>query len=52
MRNYNPNPAMALFLCAFLWSSGGILIKLTDWNALAIAGTRSLIGALTIMLVL
>lgn len=46
------NPSVVLFLCAVLWSSGGILIKLTDWNPLAIAGTRSLIGAITMMIVL
>lgn len=52
MHHYKLNPAVALFFCALLWSSGGILIKLTDWNVLAIAGIRSLLGALTIILVL
>jgi drug/metabolite transporter (DMT)-like permease len=33
-----------------LWSTGGILIKSVDWNPFAIAGVRSVIGALTIML--
>lgn len=46
------NPAFAIFLCALLWSTGGILIKLTNWDALSIAGTRSLIGAITMMVVL
>ena len=34
-----------LLLTAFLWSLGGILIKLVDWNAMAIAGARSAIAA-------
>ncbi len=51
--HYNkPNPSLALFLCAFLWSTGGILIKFTEWNAFAIAGGRSIIGAATMILVL
>ncbi len=52
MRYNRLNPSLALFLCAFLWSTSGILIKLTDWNALAISGTRSLIGALTMIIAL
>jgi drug/metabolite transporter (DMT)-like permease len=46
------NPALAIALCALLWSTGGILIKSVDWNPLAIAGVRSFIGAITIMLLL
>ncbi len=46
------NPAFAIFLCALLWSTGGILIKVTNWDALCIAGIRSLIGAITMMIVL
>lgn len=39
-----------LFLIAasVLWSTGGILIKLVDWNPIAIAGSRSLIAGLLI----
>jgi drug/metabolite transporter (DMT)-like permease len=36
----------AVFLCALLWSSGGLCIKLIDWHPIAIAGGRSLIAAL------
>ncbi len=46
------NPSLALFLCAILWSTSGILIKLTDWNAFAISGVRSFIGALTMIVAL
>jgi drug/metabolite transporter (DMT)-like permease len=35
----------AVFLCAVLWSSAGLFIKLIDWNPLVIAGGRSLIAA-------
>ncbi len=35
-----------LILTAILWSSGGLLIKLIQWNAPAIAATRSFIAAL------
>jgi len=37
-----------LIITALLWSSGGLLIKLVAWNAVAIAGTRSAIAALVI----
>lgn len=37
-----------LILAAFLWSIGGLLIKLVQWNPVAIAGTRSLIAAATL----
>jgi drug/metabolite transporter (DMT)-like permease len=35
----------AVFLCAVLWSSAGLFIKLIDWNPVIIAGGRSLIAA-------
>lgn len=40
-----------LFLigAAVLWSTGGILIKLVDWNPVAISGSRSLIAGLLIL---
>jgi drug/metabolite transporter (DMT)-like permease len=37
-------------LVAVLWSSGGVLIKLVSWNPLALAGIRSLIGAVFLLL--
>jgi drug/metabolite transporter (DMT)-like permease len=39
---------LLLVLVAVLWSSGGVLIKLVQWNAPAIAATRSVIAALFI----
>jgi drug/metabolite transporter (DMT)-like permease len=43
---------LALTACALLWSTGGLLIKIVDWNPFAIAGARSLIGGLLILAVL
>jgi drug/metabolite transporter (DMT)-like permease len=34
----------AVLLCAVLWSTGGLLIKLVDWHPVLIAGGRSLIA--------
>jgi drug/metabolite transporter (DMT)-like permease len=39
---------LSLIFCALLWSTGGILVKLVDWNPFAIAGMRSLIALITI----
>lgn len=41
-----------LVLVAVLWSIGGLFIKLIQWNAMAIAGMRSLIAAVIILVVL
>jgi drug/metabolite transporter (DMT)-like permease len=35
-----------ILIAAVLWSTGGLLIKLVDWNPMAIAGTRSGIAAM------
>ncbi|HEX7502046.1 MAG TPA: DMT family transporter [Acidobacteriota bacterium] len=37
---------------AFLWSIAGLFIKVIDWNPFAIAGARSLISSLVILLYL
>lgn len=43
----NKNKAIImLILAAVLWSTGGILIKLVEWNPVAIAGARSGISAI------
>jgi drug/metabolite transporter (DMT)-like permease len=41
-----------LFLSAFLWSTGGLLIKLVSWNPIAIAGFRSGIAALFMLVII
>lgn len=38
-----------LAVAAVLWSTGGVLIKLVDWDPLAIAGARSAIAALVLL---
>lgn len=42
--------SIALVSSAFFWSTGGIFIKLVDWNSLAIAGSRSLIASLILLI--
>ena len=42
---------LLLLATAILWSLGGLLIKWVDWNPVAIAGMRSLIGAAVIALI-
>lgn len=36
-------------IASILWSTGGLLIKLSDWNPIAISGSRSLISALIML---
>ena len=38
-----------MLICATLWSTAGILIKLIPWNAFVITGIRSLIAGLTVL---
>ncbi len=52
LSDITPKRNLALFflvLTAVLWSLGGLLIKLVDWNPIAIAGARSLIAAALIL---
>src|SRR5215470_17780434 len=44
--------AVLLVLCAVLWSTGGLLIKWIAWSAFAIAGVRSAIAAMVLLLAL
>ncbi|WP_461207167.1 DMT family transporter [Clostridium sp. DL1XJH146] len=41
-----------LLITAILWSSGGVLIKLVNWNSAAIAGSRSLFAAIFILFII
>jgi len=43
---------LAMMATAFLWSTAGLFIKIIDWNPLTIAGCRSLIASLVILLFL
>ncbi len=44
--------SLSLMACAALWSTAGFFIKTITWNPLAIAGLRSFIGGLVILLYL
>ena len=40
----------AIFLCAVLWSTSGLFIKLVDWHPVVIAGSRSLPAAVFLLI--
>jgi drug/metabolite transporter (DMT)-like permease len=42
----------AVAACALLWSTGGLFIKIVSWNPFAIAGIRSLVGGIVILVYL
>lgn len=42
----------AVALCALLWSTGGLFIKIVSWNPFALAGVRSLLGGICILIYL
>ncbi|NLX62010.1 MAG: DMT family transporter [Tissierellia bacterium] len=39
-------------IASILWSTGGLLIKLSNWNPVALSGARSLISALVMLIYL
>jgi len=43
---------IALIGSAFFWSIGGVIIKLVNWNSFAIAGSRSIIASIVILIYL
>jgi drug/metabolite transporter (DMT)-like permease len=44
--NQNTKGQLAIFVCAVLWSTAGLFIKLIDWHPMVISCVRSLIAAL------
>ncbi len=48
-RNENSYSILLLVMAAMMWSIGGLLIKLVDWNPLAIAGMRSAIASIVLL---
>ena len=52
MKRPKTSAMLAMVGCALLWSTAGILIKMVSWPALAIAGSRSFIGGILILLYL
>lgn len=52
MADVRGKAVLSLVIAAVMWSLGGLLIKLVDLNPLAIAGGRSMIAALVMLLYL
>lgn len=53
MENSNKGAGiLAMAATAFLWSIAGLFIKVIDWNPIAIAGMRSLIASIVILIYL
>lgn len=50
--NSETKAVVALAGSALLWSTGGVFIKLVDWNGFAIAGSRSLIASFVLLIYL
>lgn len=42
----------SLVLCSVLWSTAGFLVRMVSWDPFAIAGVRSLVGLLVMLVVL
>ncbi len=52
VRNRQGLAIAAVAACALLWSTGGLFIKIVSWNPFAIAGIRSLVGGVVILIYL
>lgn len=52
MNNDRKTALMYLVIASVLWSTGGLFIKLVDWNPIAIAGARSGIAAVVMLIYL
>jgi len=50
IKNSRIKGLLAAFIASVLWSTGGVLIKYVDWNPMALAGMRSLISSLVILM--
>jgi drug/metabolite transporter (DMT)-like permease len=50
--NSETKAVISLVGSALLWSTGGVFIKLVDWNGFAIAGSRSLIASFVLLIYL
>ena len=40
----------AILLCAILWSTSGLFIKLVDWNPMVISGSRSILATIVLLI--
>ena len=52
MKSERTRAIVLLVITAVLWSLGGVLIKSIQWNPVAIAGMRSAIAAITLLIVI
>ncbi|MDR3596072.1 EamA family transporter [Clostridium sp.] len=52
MEKHRKKAILYLVTASILWSIGGLFIKLVNWNPLAIAGVRSGIAAIVMLLYL
>lgn len=52
MEKHLKKAILYLITASILWSIGGLFIKLVDWNHMAIAGARSGIAAIVMLLYL
>ena len=50
MTGYKNKAVLEMLICALLWSTGCIIIKLIPWNPFAIAGVRSFFSAFTVLI--
>lgn len=48
--DHRPRAVLLLFVCAILWSSGGLLLKVVEWHPLAVAGGRGLIAGIFLLI--
>ncbi|MBD3181794.1 EamA family transporter [Candidatus Poribacteria bacterium] len=46
---FETKATIALACSALLWSTGGLFIKLVDWNSVSIAGSRSFIASFVLL---
>lgn len=47
--DHRPRAVLLLFVCAVLWSSGGLLLKVVEWHPLAVAGGRGLVAGIFLL---
>lgn len=47
--DHRARAVLLLFVCATLWSMGGLLLKVVDWHPLAVAGGRGLIAGVFLL---
>lgn len=52
MNKHRKKAIIYIVITSVLWSIGGLFIKLVDWNPMAIAGARSGIGAVVMLIYL